>query len=53
MKAYEYLLMRTPDGKDIDDRLRVWGLDGWLLCAIDYGCLIFAREINTGEEKKS
>ena len=47
MKKYEYLLIPQPERPNrttsISDFLDGLGLDGWELCAIDYGCFIFKR----------
>lgn len=50
MKRFEYqfikqstLSLRTTDA--LLKYFNMHGADGWELCGIDYGCLIFKREI--------
>jgi len=48
-KIFEYLLHpldRDKNRHEIEDALNRVGQDGWELCATDYGCFIFKREIN-------
>ncbi len=48
MKRYEYFVtpMPTPAShEDVQDELDQYGEDGWLLCGIEYGAFILAREL--------
>lgn len=50
MKKFEYLLIEQSKYSqetllDIQDKMDATGDEGWELCAIDWGCLIFKREI--------
>lgn len=50
MKKFEYKMqiqanLATYTIDDIERDLNYEGRDGWELCAIDWGCLIFKREI--------
>lgn len=46
MKQYEYTQIAQPrEFSGFMYSLREYGFDGWELCAIDYGMLIFKREI--------
>lgn len=49
MKKWEYKLVMMPKGGasllDVERELNSHGSNGWELCATDYGCWIFKREV--------
>ena len=47
MRKYEYQLVTMPRGSsvDIENFLNEYGIEGWELCGIDYGCFVFKRKV--------